>query len=135
MLPSNFEEVATGVLKVLNNLALIDISFIQKMLVSPNSEVHPNPLPPFFQSKVDFLLRNIFQAQPDLKMEFFHLMSFILSHCTSNWGVANDKVIVHFPFCFLELEANLNAIIISFDVNVLLSFINTQLRGNNITLY
>ncbi|XP_047969909.1 uncharacterized protein LOC125213416 [Salvia hispanica] len=63
VLPSNFEEVATGVLKVLNNLALIDISFIQKML-----------------------------AQPDLKMEFFHLMSFILSHCTSNWGVANDKI-------------------------------------------
>ncbi|XP_057791864.1 uncharacterized protein LOC131008824 [Salvia miltiorrhiza] len=63
VLPSNFEEVATGVLKVLNNLALIDISFIQKML-----------------------------AQPDLKMEFFHLMSFILSHCTSNWGVTNDKI-------------------------------------------
>ncbi|GKE11524.1 hypothetical protein Tco_1415075, partial [Tanacetum coccineum] len=33
-LPSNFEEVATGVLKVLNNLALIDIHFIQMMLVS-----------------------------------------------------------------------------------------------------
>ncbi|KAK6153463.1 hypothetical protein DH2020_013102 [Rehmannia glutinosa] len=33
VLPSNFEEVATGVLKVLNNVALIDIIFIQKMLV------------------------------------------------------------------------------------------------------
>ncbi|KAL0364752.1 UNVERIFIED_CONTAM: S phase cyclin A-associated protein in the endoplasmic reticulum [Sesamum angustifolium] len=63
VLPSNFEEVATGVLKVLNNLALIDVTFIQKML-----------------------------ARPDLKMEFFHLMSFILSHCTSNWGVATDKM-------------------------------------------
>ncbi|KAK4427707.1 S phase cyclin A-associated protein in the endoplasmic reticulum [Sesamum alatum] len=63
VLPSNFEEVATGVLKVLNNLALIDVTFIQKML-----------------------------ARPDLKMEFFHLMSFILSHCTSNWGVASDKI-------------------------------------------
>ncbi|KAL8529438.1 hypothetical protein ACS0TY_006752 [Phlomoides rotata] len=63
VLPSNFEEVATGVFKVLNNLALIDISFIQKML-----------------------------AQPDLKMELFHLMSFILSHCTSNWGQSNDKI-------------------------------------------
>ncbi|KAG8388751.1 hypothetical protein BUALT_Bualt02G0157900 [Buddleja alternifolia] len=63
VLPSNFEEVATGVLKVLNNLALIDVTFIQKML-----------------------------ARPDLKMEFFHLMSFILSHCTSNWGVATDKI-------------------------------------------
>ncbi|XP_051116800.1 uncharacterized protein LOC127241682 isoform X2 [Andrographis paniculata] len=63
ILPSNFEEVATGVLKVLNNLALIDITFIQKML-----------------------------ARPDLKMELFHLMSFILSHCTSNWGVPTDKI-------------------------------------------
>ncbi|KAI3463879.1 hypothetical protein Pfo_020542 [Paulownia fortunei] len=63
VLPSNFEEVATGVLKVLNNLALIDVTFIQKML-----------------------------ARPDLKMELFHLMSFILSHCTSNWGVATDKI-------------------------------------------
>lgn len=63
ILPSNFEEVATGVLKVLNNLALIDITFIQKML-----------------------------ARPDLKMEFFHLMSFILSHCSSNWGVPTDKI-------------------------------------------
>ncbi|CAA0825819.1 Unknown protein [Striga hermonthica] len=63
VLPSNFEEVATGVLKVLNNLALVDMTFIQKML-----------------------------AQPDLKMEFFHLMGFILSHCISNWGVATDKI-------------------------------------------
>lgn len=63
VLPSNFEEVATGVLKVLNNLALIDITFMQRML-----------------------------ARPDLKMEFFHLMSFLLSHCTSKWRVATDQV-------------------------------------------
>lgn len=63
VLPSNFEEVATGVLKVLNNLALIDITFMQKML-----------------------------ARPDLKMEFFHLISFLLSHCTSKWRVATDQV-------------------------------------------
>ncbi|PHT47684.1 hypothetical protein CQW23_11892 [Capsicum baccatum] len=63
VLPSNFEDVATGVLKVLNNLALIDISFIQKML-----------------------------ARPDLKMEFFHLMSFLLSYCTSQWGTATDQI-------------------------------------------
>nr|GEW96397.1 hypothetical protein [Tanacetum cinerariifolium] len=61
-LPSNFEEVATGVLKVLNNLAVIDINFIQMML-----------------------------ARPDLKMEYFHLMSYLLSHCTSKWGVATDQ--------------------------------------------
>ncbi|KAF5734128.1 hypothetical protein HS088_TW16G00570 [Tripterygium wilfordii] len=63
ILPSNFEEVATGVLKVLNNLALWDITFIQRTL-----------------------------ARPDLKMEFFHLMSFLLSHCTSKWKVATDQV-------------------------------------------
>lgn len=63
VLPSNFEEVATGVLKVLNNLALIDINFIQRML-----------------------------ARADLKMELFHLMSFLLSHCTSKWGVASDQI-------------------------------------------
>jgi hypothetical protein len=27
-------------------------------------------------------------------MEFFHLMSFLLSHCTSKWKVANDQVIL-----------------------------------------
>ncbi|KAF8399559.1 hypothetical protein HHK36_015426 [Tetracentron sinense] len=32
------------------------------------------------------------QARPDLKMEYFHLMSFLLSHCTSKWKVANDQV-------------------------------------------
>lgn len=63
VLPSNFEDVATGVLKVLNNLALIDISFIQKML-----------------------------ARPDLKMEFFHLMSFLLSYSTSKWGTTTDQI-------------------------------------------
>ncbi|XP_059641490.1 uncharacterized protein LOC132283543 [Cornus florida] len=63
VLPSNFEAVATGVLKVLNNLALIDITFMQRML-----------------------------ARPDLKMEFFHLMSFLLSHCTSKWKVATDQI-------------------------------------------
>ncbi|XP_071715472.1 uncharacterized protein [Rutidosis leptorrhynchoides] len=62
VLPSNFEEVATGVLKVLNNLALIDVNFIQMML-----------------------------ARPDLKMEFFHLMSYLLSHCTTKWGSATDQ--------------------------------------------
>ncbi|KAK2970333.1 hypothetical protein RJ640_003301 [Escallonia rubra] len=62
-LPSNFEEVATGVLKVLNNLAMIDVNFIQRML-----------------------------ARADLKMEFFHLMSFLLSYCTSKWGVATDQI-------------------------------------------
>ncbi|KAL8091446.1 uncharacterized protein LOC141693225 [Apium graveolens] len=63
VLPSNFEDAATGVLRVLNNLALIDVNFIQIML-----------------------------ARADLKMEFFHLMSFLLSHCTSKWGVAHDKI-------------------------------------------
>ncbi|XP_077211453.1 uncharacterized protein LOC143846778 isoform X2 [Tasmannia lanceolata] len=63
ILPSNFEEVATGVLKVLNNLALMDITILQSML-----------------------------ARPDLKMEFFHLMSFLLSHCTSKWKTATDQV-------------------------------------------
>lgn len=63
VLPSNFEEVATAVLKVLNNLALIDVTFIQSML-----------------------------ARPDLKMEIFHLMSFLLSHCTSKWGVTTDQI-------------------------------------------
>ncbi|KAK0586124.1 hypothetical protein LWI29_001465 [Acer saccharum] len=36
MLPSNFEEVTTGVLKVLNNLALLDILFLQRMLARPD---------------------------------------------------------------------------------------------------
>ncbi|KAL5987293.1 hypothetical protein ACLOJK_038457 [Asimina triloba] len=63
VLPSNFEEVATGVLKVLNNLALLDITVLQRML-----------------------------ARPDLKMEFFHLMSFLLSHCTNKWKFATDQV-------------------------------------------
>ncbi|KAI3976766.1 hypothetical protein MKX01_008624 [Papaver californicum] len=63
VLPSNFEEVATGVLKVLNNLALLDIKLMQRML-----------------------------SRPDLKTEFFHLMSFLLSHCTNKWRVASDQV-------------------------------------------
>ncbi|EXC11028.1 hypothetical protein L484_015248 [Morus notabilis] len=62
-LPSNFEEVATGVLKVLNNLALLDLKFLQRML-----------------------------ARPDLKMEFFHLLSFLLSHCNGKWKTASDQV-------------------------------------------
>ncbi|KAK6925063.1 S phase cyclin A-associated protein in the endoplasmic reticulum, N-terminal [Dillenia turbinata] len=63
VLPSNFEEVATGVLKVLNNLALMDINFLQNVL-----------------------------ARPDLKMEFFHFISFLLSYCTVKWKVASDQV-------------------------------------------
>lgn len=63
VLPSNFEEVATGVLKILNNLALLDITFVQRML-----------------------------SRSDLKVEFFHLMSFLLSHCTSSWRKATDQV-------------------------------------------
>lgn len=35
------------------------------------------------------------QARPDLKMEFFHLMSFLLSHCTNKWRLATDQVIRH----------------------------------------
>lgn len=50
-------------LKVLNNVALLDIVFLQRML-----------------------------ARPDLKMEIFHLMSFLLSHCASKWKAPNDQV-------------------------------------------
>ncbi|XP_054821414.1 uncharacterized protein LOC129320182 isoform X2 [Prosopis cineraria] len=63
ILPSNFEEVAAGVLKVLNNVALLNLVFLQQML-----------------------------ARPDLKMEIFHLMSFLLSHCTSKWKASNDQI-------------------------------------------
>ncbi|MED6221115.1 hypothetical protein PIB30_051254 [Stylosanthes scabra] len=63
ILPSNFEEVAAGVLKVLNNVALLDHVFLQRML-----------------------------ARPDLKMEIFHLMSFLLSHCAGKWKAPNDQV-------------------------------------------
>lgn len=63
ILPSNFEEVATGVLKILNNLALLDITLLQSML-----------------------------ARSDLRMEFFHLMSFLLTHCSNKWKAANDQV-------------------------------------------
>ncbi|KAL4036190.1 hypothetical protein IC575_004917 [Cucumis melo] len=63
ILPSNFEDVATGVLKVLNNLAFLDLKFMQRVL-----------------------------ARPDLKMEFFHLMSFLLSHCSSKWTAPSDPI-------------------------------------------
>ncbi|XP_049934610.1 uncharacterized protein LOC116257263 isoform X3 [Nymphaea colorata] len=63
ILPTNFEEVAIGVLKVLNSLAVIDMMALQTML-----------------------------ARPDLQMEFFHLMSFFLSYCTSKWKSATDQV-------------------------------------------
>ncbi|XP_078430275.1 uncharacterized protein LOC144702200 isoform X2 [Wolffia australiana] len=62
-LPSNFEEVATGVLKILNNISLLDVGLLQNML-----------------------------ARPDLQMEFFHLMSFLLSHCNYKWQGAHDQV-------------------------------------------
>ncbi|KAL4184374.1 hypothetical protein AMTRI_Chr10g225330 [Amborella trichopoda] len=62
-LPLNFEETAIGVLRVLNNLALLDLPLLQKML-----------------------------ARPDLQMEFFHLMSFLLSHCASKWKGSTDEV-------------------------------------------
>ncbi|KAH9331731.1 hypothetical protein KI387_003839, partial [Taxus chinensis] len=63
MLPANFEEVATGVLKIMNNLARLNLTLVQSML-----------------------------ARPDLQMEFFHLMSFLLSHCTCKWKTATDQV-------------------------------------------
>lgn len=62
-LPSNFEEVATSVLRVLNNVARLDLSLVQNML-----------------------------ALPDLRMEFFHLVSFLLSHCTCKWKSTTDQV-------------------------------------------
>lgn len=63
VLPSNFEEVATCVLKVLNNLARLDLGLVQSLL-----------------------------AMPDLQMEFFHLVSFLLSHCTCKWNNSTDRV-------------------------------------------
>jgi hypothetical protein len=46
---------------------------------------------------------NYFQARSDLKMEFFHLISFLLSHCMNNWRVPNDQVmcrLLHLQACF-----------------------------------
>ncbi|KAJ7564334.1 hypothetical protein O6H91_02G013300 [Diphasiastrum complanatum] len=62
-LPSNFEEVATSVLRVLNNIARLDLPLVQNML-----------------------------EMPDLRMEFFHLVSFLLSYCTCKWKSAFDQV-------------------------------------------
>ncbi|GKC50202.1 hypothetical protein Tco_1072947, partial [Tanacetum coccineum] len=50
-LPSNFKEVATGVLKVLNNLAVIDINFIQMMLVSIYYQLHPDDVRKGYHTK------------------------------------------------------------------------------------
>ena len=48
----------------------------------------------FFLHKLVFLVlvMNCFQARSDLKMEFFHLISFLLSHCMNKWRVPNDQV-------------------------------------------
>ena len=57
---------------------------------------------------VFLLVMHYFQARSDLKMEFFHLISFLLSHCMNKWRVPNDQVsssipnmssfVVHFQF-------------------------------------
>uniref|UniRef100_A0A0E0DZL0 S phase cyclin A-associated protein in the endoplasmic reticulum N-terminal domain-containing protein n=1 Tax=Oryza meridionalis TaxID=40149 RepID=A0A0E0DZL0_9ORYZ len=36
------------------------------------------------------------QARSDLKMEFFHLISFLLSHCMNKWRVPNDQNLCYF---------------------------------------
>ncbi|RWW34631.1 hypothetical protein GW17_00000589 [Ensete ventricosum] len=38
------------------------------------------------------------QARSDLKVEFFHLMSFLLTHCTNKWKAANDQVSAWFYY-------------------------------------
>ncbi|KAJ0973851.1 hypothetical protein J5N97_015816 [Dioscorea zingiberensis] len=38
VLPMNFEEVATGVLKILNNLAILDITLLQSMLIKTKKQ-------------------------------------------------------------------------------------------------
>jgi hypothetical protein len=38
------------------------------------------------------LTMSSFQARSDIKMEFFHLISFLLSHCMNKWRVPNDQV-------------------------------------------
>eukprot|EP00899_Mesostigma_viride_P016577 jgi/Mesvir1/24920/Mv16903-RA.2 len=60
ILPSNFILVATSVLHVLNNTARMDLALVQEML-----------------------------ALPDLKVEFHHLVSFLLSYCTAEWERTN----------------------------------------------
>lgn len=38
------------------------------------------------------------QARSDLQMEFFHLISFLLTHCTNKWKAANDQVTSKFIY-------------------------------------
>lgn len=46
----------------------------------------------FLHVLVFLLIMNRSQARSDLKMEFFHLISFLLSHCMNKWRVPNDQV-------------------------------------------
>ncbi|KAK9829067.1 hypothetical protein WJX72_003735 [[Myrmecia] bisecta] len=62
-LPSNFCSVALGVLRVLNNAAFMDLAAMQRMLGSL-----------------------------DLRVEIFHVISFLLTFCTRQWHEAADQV-------------------------------------------
>ena len=55
------------------------------------------PFDVYFKKSLDPPHVHSLQARPDLKMELFHLMSFLLSYCTSKWKAANDQVIYN-PF-------------------------------------
>ncbi|KAL0357367.1 UNVERIFIED_CONTAM: S phase cyclin A-associated protein in the endoplasmic reticulum, partial [Sesamum calycinum] len=72
---SNLKQPATFLLSAMSETGLVCLpSMLTAVLLQANNRLSAE------------------QARPDLKMEFFHLMSFILSHCTSNWGVATDKM-------------------------------------------
>ncbi|KAK7324178.1 hypothetical protein VNO77_27704 [Canavalia gladiata] len=43
----------------------------------------------------DLELLNFYEVKPDLKMEIFHLMSFLLPHCADKWRGLNDQVGSH----------------------------------------
>lgn len=82
---------------MLNNLALLDLKFLQGMLVGylilEMELILEFCLCCVFSNLIS--LKNTFflQARPDLKMEFFHLLSFLLFHCNSKWKAASDQVI------------------------------------------
>ncbi|CAN6470102.1 unnamed protein product [Victoria cruziana] len=43
-------------------------------------------------TSIGLIVGEIVKARPDLQMEFFHLMSFLLSHCASKWKSSTDQV-------------------------------------------
>uniref|UniRef100_A0A0D9X148 S phase cyclin A-associated protein in the endoplasmic reticulum N-terminal domain-containing protein n=1 Tax=Leersia perrieri TaxID=77586 RepID=A0A0D9X148_9ORYZ len=102
----NLNQPVVLVLSAMAETGLVSLpSLLTAVLLQANNRSSAEQASAILPSNFEEVATGVLKARSDLKMEFFHLISFLLSHCMNKWRVPNDQN--HFYFLATSLYSML----------------------------